>query len=232
VKLGEARPWLAEQILWHGAAKARTEKVAKEALRRLLAGQSMAEVFPPVKMETPDDDGSDTGTEPKPKPPEPEAPMRWHELLPAVEQVEVKRTETTIGRIGKLDGLVEKVWALSETDPVLGEVLTIPGIGANLGSMVVVRLKTKTVPDAKEFAQNKDQIIEELAEVKRDDAVKRWVYARCESLRSEGKIKFEKHVSDIVFYAGKGEKRKKQIFKYVPCQRLQRFGRATNLGFN
>jgi hypothetical protein len=167
----------------------------------------------------------DEGSESKTPPEDSNSPKRWHPLLPAVEQAEVRRTDTTIGKIGKVKDLVRTVWALTEADPVLQGVLTIAGVGTGLGSLVVVRLKSKTVPDKKEFESNKEAILLELLEVKKDDAVKRWVYARCEALRTAGKIKLEKNMSDIVYYAGKGEKRKKQIFKYVPCQRLQRFGR-------
>ncbi len=226
VKLAEARVWLAEQMVVESTAKNKAMKLAKLALNRLNLGQPMAQVFPSADAEIPPEDKDDS-TDPKapPKDPKPTATKRWHPLLPAVEQAEVKRTDTTIGKIGKVKGLVKKVWALTETDPVLQGVLTIPGVGTGLASLVVVRLKSKTVPDKKEFESNKEAILLELLEVKKDDAVKRWVYARCEALHTGGKIKLEKNMSNIEYYAGKGEKRKKQIFKYVPCQRLQRFGR-------
>jgi parvulin-like peptidyl-prolyl isomerase len=219
VKLEAARVWLAEQMLVETTAKSKAMKLAKLALGRLNLGQSMAQVFPPADMPPEDkDEGSESKTPP-------EDSKRWHPLLPEVEQAEVRRTDTTIGKIGKVKDLVRTVWALTEADPVLQGVLTIAGVGTGLGSLVVVRLKSKTVPDKKEFESNKEAILLELLEVKKDDAVKRWVYARCEALRTAGKIKLEKNMSDIVYYAGKGEKRKKQVFKYVPCQRLQRFGR-------
>lgn len=235
VKMEAARVWLAEQLIVQTTAKAKAMKLAKLALGRLNLGQPMAQVFPPADDEVPPED-KDEGSESKtpPKDPAPTAPKRWHPLLPAVEQAEVKRTDTTIGKVGKAKGLVKKVWALTETDPVLPEVVYIPGVGTGLGSLVLVRLKSKTVPDKKEFESNKEAILLELLEVKKDDAVKRWVYARCEALRTAGKIKLEKNMSDIEYYAGKGEKRKKQIFKYIPCQRLQRFGRRAgdaSLGF-
>ncbi len=186
----------------------------------------MAEVFPPADGEIPPEDkDDDSESKTPPADPKPAVAKRWHPLLPSVEQAEVKRTDTTVGKVGKVKDLVKKVWALTEAAPVLGQVLTIPGVGTGLGSLVVLRLKSKTVPDKKEFESNKEAILLELLEVKKDDAIKRWVYARCEALRTAGKIKLEKNMSDIEYYAGKGEKRKKQIFKYVPCQRLQRFGR-------
>jgi len=226
VKLAAARVWLAEQMLVETTARNRAMKLAKLALGRLTSGKSMAEVFPPIDGETPPEDkDEDSESKTPPKDPKPAVSKRWHPLLPAVEQAEVKRTDTTIGKVGKAKDLVKKVWALTETAPVLPNVLTIPGVGTGLGSLVVVRLKSKTVPDKKDFESNKEAILLELLEVKKDDAVKRWVYARCEALRTGGKIKLEKNMSDIEYYAGKGEKRKKQIFKYVPCQRLQRFGR-------
>lgn len=226
VKLEAARVWLAEQMLVETTAKAKAMNLAKLALGRLNLGKSMTEVFPPTDAETPPEDkDEDSESKTPPKDPKPAVAKRWHPLLPAVEQAEVKRTDTTVGKIGKVKGLVRTVWALSEADPVLPNVLTIPGVGTGLGSLVVVRLKSKTVPDKKEFESNKEAILLELLEVKKDDAVKRWVYARCEALRTAGKIKLEKNMSDIEYYSGKGEKRKKQIFKYVPCQRLQRFGR-------
>jgi PPIC-type PPIASE domain/SurA-like N-terminal domain len=226
VKLAAARVWLAEQMLVETTAKTKAMNLAKLALGRLNTGKTMAEVFPPVDGEVPPEDkDEDSESKTPPKELKPVVPKRWHPLLPSAEQAEVKRTDTTIGKVGKVKGLVKKVWALSEAEPVLGEVLTIPGVGTGLGSLVVVRLKSKTVPDKKEFESNKEAILLELLEVKKDDAVKRWVYARCEALRTAGKIKLEKNMSDIEYYAGKGEKRKKQIFKYVPCQRLQRFGR-------
>ncbi len=224
VKLEAARVWLAEQMLLETTAKTKAMNLAKLALGRLTRGKSMAEVFPSVDGEVPPEDEDSESTAPS-KEPKPVVPKRWHPLLPSAEQAEVKRTDTTIGKVGKVKGLVKKVWALTEADPVLSQVLTIPGVGTGLGSLVVVRLKSKTVPDKKEFESNKEAILLELLEVKKDDAVKRWVYARCEALRTAGKIKLEKNMSDIEYYAGKGEKRKKQIFKYVPCQRLQRFGR-------
>jgi len=227
VKLEAARVWLAEQMLAENVARAKAMSLAKLALGRLHQGKPMAEVFPPADGETPPEDkeeGSETKPAP-PKEPKPTVSKRWHPLLPSVEQAEVKRTDTTIGKIGKLKDLVTRVWALSEAEPVLPNVLTIPGVGTGLGSLVVVRLKSKTVPDKKEFESNKEAILLELLEVKKDDAVKRWVYARCEALRTAGKIKLEKNMSNIEYYSGKGEKRKKQIFKYVPCQRLERFGR-------
>jgi hypothetical protein len=226
VTLEAARVWLAEQLLLENKARSSAMSLAKLALGRLNLGQPMAQVFPPADAEVPPDD-KEEGSESKPPPKENKAtaPKRWHPLLPQAEQAEVRRTDTTIGKLGKVKGLVKKVWALSEADPVLPEVLTIPGVGTDLGSLVVVRLKSKTVPDKKEFESNKEAILLELAEVKKDDAVKRWVYARCEALRSAGKIKLEKNMSDIEYYAGKGDKRKKQVFKYVPCQRLERFGR-------
>jgi len=224
VKLEAARVWLAEQMLLETTAKTKAMNLAKLALGRLTRGKSMAEVFPSVDGEVPPEDEDSESTAPS-KEPKPVVPKRWHPLLPSAEQAEVRRTDTTIGKVGKVKGLVKKVWALTEADPVLSQVLTIPGVGTGLGSLVVVRLKSKTVPDKKEFESNKEAILLELLEVKKDDAVKRWVYARCEALRTAGKIKLEKNMSDIEYYAGKGEKRKKQIFKYVPCQRLQRFGR-------
>lgn len=224
VKLEAARVWLAEEMLVQTTAKARAMKLARLALGRLNLGQPMEQVFPPVDGEvSPEDEDSESKT--PPPEPKPTVSKRWHPLLPSVERAEVKRTDTTIGKLGKVKGLVRKVWALTETEPVLPTVLTIPGVGTGLGSLVVARLKSKTVPDKKEFESNKEAILLELLEVKKDDAVKRWVYARCEALRTAGKIKLEKNMTDIEYYAGKGEKRKKQIFKYVPCQRLQRFGR-------
>ncbi len=224
VKLPQARVWLAEQMLLETTARSRAMKLARLALGRLQMGQPMSKVFPPAEEETPPEDGDGGEKEEKAEPKA--VAKRWHPLLPSVEVAEVKRTDTAIGKIGKIKGLVQKVWGLTEADPVLPEVLTIPGVGTGLGSLVLVRLKSKTVPDDKEFQAAKEAILLELLEVKKDDAVKRWVYARCEALRTAGKIKLEGHVTNIEYYVGKGETRKKQIFKYVPCQRLQRFGRA------
>jgi hypothetical protein len=223
VAIGDARPWLAEEILVEGRAKKLTRDLAEEALRRLLGGKSMAQVFPAAGAKEdapPEDDAS--GSEPKDKAP---AFERWHNLLPALQKVTVQRTEETIGVIGKVDGLVAKVFQLTEKDPVHSELITVAGVGESLGHFVVLRLKSRTTPDPKEFANNKEQIVQDLTEVKRDDAVKRWVYARCEALRAEGHIKLAAHITDVEVYTGEGEKRKRQIFKYVPCQRLERFGR-------
>ena len=96
--------------------------------------------------------------------------------------------------------------------------------GTSLGALVVVRLKSKTLPAKESFEASKEQIVEELSSAKQDDALKRWVFQRCEALRAEGKIQISDHVANIPIYQGEGDNKKKTIFKYVPCQNLPRFG--------
>jgi hypothetical protein len=223
VPLEKARVFLAEEILVKQRATAAARQVADEALRRLGMGETMEQVFPAKEAGDGGDKDPNEGEASKPKAPK---AVRWHPLLPRPEQVSVLRTDTAIGQIGKVKDLVAKVWKLTEESPVLTEVVTIPGTGTGLGALVVIRLKSKTVPTKAQFESNKEQIVEELTTLKQDDALKRWVYQRCEALRAEGKIEFSDHVANIVFYAGQGDNKKKSVYKYVPCQHLPRFGRS------
>ena len=236
VPLGQARTWLAEQMIIKTKAMHEAKVVAKEALRRLNMGQTMEQVFPADTQDSADGDEDKKPTESKPsdkatdkpdKSDKPAKPKRWHPYLPTPQEVTVLRTDSTIGQIGKIKGLVDKVWKLTEKDPVLDEVVTLPGTGTSLGSLVLIRLKSKTVPNDEDFKSQKSQIEEELLEVKQDDAVKRWVYQRCVALRADNQIKFDDRVSKVTFMQGKGENQKKTVVKYVPCQRLERFSRAS-----
>lgn len=232
VTVAQARPWIAEQMLAGERARAEAKRVAQAALGRLLAGKTMQQVFPskPEERGASGDKDDKTGKEGEAaettEPVKKTKPVRWHPLLPEVEQATVMRSDTTVGQIGKLPGLIHQVWQLTDKAPVLGEVLYVPGTGNSLGSFVVVRLKSKNLPDPKEFERKKDGLIKDLLLVKRDDALRRFVYSRCEALRTAGEIKLLKHVSQIVVWTGKGENRQKKIYPYVPCQRLPRFGQA------
>jgi hypothetical protein len=217
----DARVFLAEETLVEQKATASARQVADEALRRLNLGQTVEAVFPPKDAAAPEAPEPAESETPAPKPAK---ATRWHPLLPTPQKVTVLRSDAAIGQIGKVEGLVPKVWKLTEESPVLPEVVTVPGSGTSLGALVVVRLKSKTFPSKESFESNKEQIVEELASVKQDDALKRWVYQRCEALRAEGKIEFSDHVANIPFYQGDGDNKKKSIFKYVPCQTLSRFG--------
>lgn len=223
VTLEQARPFLAEETLVEQKALAATRVVAEEGLKRLNLGQSMQEAFPFKDAAAPP---AEEPTE-SALPPKTDKPVRWHPLLPTPQQASANRTDTTIGQIGKVEGLLPKVWKLTEENPVLHEVVTVSGSGTALGALVLIRLKSKTVPTKEQFLANKEQVFDELLGLKRDDAVKRWVYQRCEALRADGKIQFSDHVANIVFYQGEGdseEKKKKSVYKYVPCQNLPRFG--------
>ncbi|MDY0000126.1 MAG: peptidylprolyl isomerase [Polyangia bacterium] len=220
VSMEEARVTLAEDTLVEQKATAAARQVAEEALRRLNLGQNMETVFPPKEDAAPEPAEPENET----ASPKPSKATRWHPLLPTPQQVTVLRSDSAIGQIGKVEGLVSKVWQLTEQTPVLGEVVTVPGSGTSLGALAVVRLKSKTTPSKESFEANKEQIVEELSSVKQDDALKRWVYQRCEALRAEGKIELSDHVANIPFYQGEGESKKKTVFKYVPCQTLSRFG--------
>ncbi len=244
VPLAKARVWIAEQMILQRKAEAAARKVAEEALRRLSMGQTMEQVFPPA--EAPSEDNDDTGAKDdadgskkddadgqdgqeggdSAKGSDKQKPGRWHPLLPTPQEVTVLRTDSTIGQIGKVKGLVSKVWKLTEESPVLEEIVKIPGSGTSLGSLVLIRLQSKTEPSEADFESQKDEIIRELLTIKRDDAVKRWVYQRCQALRADNKIQFRDNLSKVEIRQGKGEQEKKTVVKYVPCQRLQRFGRA------
>jgi parvulin-like peptidyl-prolyl isomerase len=226
VAMKEAQPYLAEEVISQERATAATRKVAEEALTRLMRGKKMDEVFPgKEEAEAPPEDTADATAAAAKKP----VLQKFHPLLPTYEKATVQRTETTIGQIGKVPDLLTKVWQLSDQDPVLGEVVTVPGTGTSLGYLVVIRLKSKTVPDPKEFEKQKDTLLTELADVKKDDSVKRWVYARCEALQADGKIKFEKQYAEIVYYQGEGEQKKEQREHYQPCKRLEKFGQPSSV---
>lgn len=232
VSLEQARVWLAEQKIVATRALVAARKVAKEALRRLLMGKPISEVFP--KPAAPggagdaaasSSEGSSSGgkdkEDKKASPPKP-----WHPLLPQAEEVSVLRTDTTIGPIGKVKGLFAKVWRLTDKSPVLPEVVRVPGSGTSLGALVVIRLKMRLEPTDDGFKAAREEIVEDLLRTKREDAVARWVFRRCEALRAAGQIHIMPRFSSVTYYQGEGDNKKKVKAKYVPCQQLPRVGRA------
>jgi len=231
VPLEKARVWLAEEQIIATRALAAARKVAEEALRRLLMGKPMSEVFPkPPEPDATDEAGSSSDSssgskdreDKKGSPPKP-----WHPLLPQVQEVTVLRTDSTIGPIGKVKGLFAKVWQLTEKSPVLPEVVRVPGSGTSLGALVIIRLKARMEPTEKGFEAAREEIVEDLLRTKRQDAVTRWVFQRCEALRAAGQIHFEERFSSVAYFQGDGDNKKKVVAKYVPCQTLPRVGRAS-----
>lgn len=231
VSLAQARPWLAEQKIIATRALGAARKVAGEALRRLLMGKPVSEVFPkPVEPGSASDaasssEGASSGDkdkeDKKASPPKP-----WHPLLPQAQEVTVLRTDTTIGPIGKVKGLFAKVWRLTDKAPVLDEVVRVPGSGTSLGALVVIRMASRLAPTADGFKAAREEIVENLLRTKREDAVARWVFQRCEALRAAGQIHFVDRFASVTYYQGEGDNKQKVTTKYVPCQQLPRVGRA------
>lgn len=228
--LEKAKPFLAEKMVVRNKAVRRARQAAKKRLSSLKKGDTSAKSILPRKearggeadaseakanVETPKTGGSDAiqvTAEPPPF---------------EIKTVDVPRVAERVEGLEEVPNLVSRVWALTEKEPVLDEVLKIEQ-GGRVTGFGVVRMKEIHEPDWKAFESQKDVLMERYLQLKQVDTLNRWVRTRCEELVKEGKIWIDAAYTKIRYYpeGQRGPDAKPVTIKYKYCQQLPHHARA------
>ncbi len=230
----EARRFLAAERVREQKAHKLAEEAARKLLDELKRGKSPAEVFLTEDVlagESLQADASDETPE--------ERTQAGVEKNFTVDTVSVTRISERVQGLEQVHGLVPKVWALTEENPTLGELITLRGKG-DPNSYVVIRRKSEETPDPSTFEDQKAFLMASRLRIKQVDTLNRWVRERCEQLVKEGKIHIDENFTRISYIpeGESGPDAKPVTVQYKYCSQLPRhadpgmqLGSDMSLGF-
>lgn len=143
--------------------------------------------------------------------------------LPEVQEATISRVDTRIAGLEERMDAAEKIWSLTMEKPLLHELIELRR-GGKLVALAIVRLKSITVPDMKEFESQKNTLMDQYLKAKQQDTLNRWVRHKCEELVKKDRIRIGKQYTQIVEYPKTkgGEAPKPVTINYEYCKLMPR----------
>jgi len=187
VPLEQAAPEIAEEKLRVEKARALAKQAAEQAMAKVRAGKTLAELYPKPS----DADESD--------------PLKKLNAPPSTEETGLfSRRGSIVPQVGASAELVRKAFAMKP-----GEV---GGPFEVSGGYAIVKLKERKDPDEEFFAKHKDDEMRQLERQKWADVLDSWSKQRCVEARDDGRLKIN---DDVLAYEGLSDKTPET--HYVPC---------------